>query len=82
MTLQNLKTDTHFKLRLMIKTGSDIIRKMKELKKKYSETIYQNEEKRWYFSAPFPPWERKFYFNQIEPSKVEEPNSEYDSFIS
>ena len=46
MTLWNSKTDTHFKLRLMIKTGAEIVQKMKELKRKYRESVYQNDEKR------------------------------------
>ena len=68
-------------MRLLLATGESILLKLKEMKRTFSETLEQDHNKKWYFSAPFPPWERKFQFIPVHsPALVR--SEEHDDYLS
>lgn len=76
ITLHDSRADLYYKLRLMADTGRTLLDRFKGYKLLFKDYVERDQMKRYCLAAPFPPFERKYYFTPIEPSKVVEQECE------
>ena len=56
MTLYDYKMDQHYKLRMLRDTGNSIFVAFWQADKQFRDHVFQDDIKRFYFSAPYPPF--------------------------